>query len=138
MIANTAVIAKDSVLYIERAQQLPTQFDKISNANEPFGFPALIIASHRLFALFPGSDSNLRWILSGQILVFVCRFVTVGILYLFGKALFDRHRAFWGVLVLIFLPYPAEIGADILRDWPHLLFLFGGLLCLHKGVDWGI
>ncbi|MHC4905536.1 MAG: glycosyltransferase family 39 protein [Planctomycetota bacterium] len=140
MIANTAVIAKDSVLYIERAQQLPTQFDKISNANEPFGFPALIIASHRLFALFPGSDSNLRWILSGQILVFVCRFVTVGILYLFGKALFDRHRAFWGVLVLIFLPYPAEIGADILRDWPHLLFLFGGLLCLHKGVQkerWG-
>jgi len=140
MIASTAVIAKDGVLYIERAQQLPAQFTKILNANEPFGFPALIFASHRLFALFPGSNSNLRWILSGQILVFVCRFVTVGILYFFGKALLDRHRAFWGVLVLIFLPYPAEIGADILRDWPHLLFLFAGLLCLYQGIRkerWG-
>jgi hypothetical protein len=140
MIANTAVIAKDGVLYIERAQHLPTQFAKILNTNEPFGFPALIFGTHRLLAVFSETDSNLRWILSGQILVFFCRFVAVGVLYFFGKGLFDRRRAFWGVLVLIFLPYPAEIGADVLRDWPHLLFLFAGLLCLYQGIrkeHWG-
>lgn len=134
MIANTAVIAKDGVLYIDRAQQLATQFEKISNANEPFGFPALVLGTHKLFMVFSEADSNLLWIFSGQILVFLCRILTVGVLYFFGKTLFGRRHAFWGVLVFIFLPDPAEMGVDVLRDWPHLLFLFGGLLCLYRGI----
>lgn len=139
MIANTAVISKDGVLYIERAQQLPTQFSKILNANEPFGFPAMIFATHRFFSLLFSESASL-WILSGQICVFLCRFLTMGVLYFFGKALFNRKQAFWGVGVLIFLPYPAEFGSDILREWPHLLFLFSGLLCLQAGIrkeHWG-
>ena len=134
MIANTAVIAKDGIVYIERAQQLPAQFEKISNANEPFGFPALVLGTHKLFMVFSEADSNLLWILSGQILVFLCRILAVGVLYFFGTTLFDRRHAFWGVLVFIFLPDPAEMGVDVLRDWPHLLFLFAGLLCLYQGI----
>jgi len=140
MVATTVVIAKDGVLYIERAQQLTTQFTKVLNANEPFGFPALIFGAHWLFTVSTESDSNIQWILSGQLCVFFCRFLAVGVLYFFGKALFDRRQAFWGILILIFLPYSAEMGTDVLRDWSHLLFLFAGLLFLYEGIQkerWG-
>jgi hypothetical protein len=33
----------------------------------------------------------------------------------------------------VFLPYPAEFGSDVIRDWPHILFLATGFLLLVLG-----
>lgn len=131
LIATTVVISKDGVVYIERAQKLSTQLHKIMNLNEPFGFPVLIAGFHRLLRF---DDTPTSWILSAQICVLTCRLIAIVILYLFGAALFSHKPSFWAVLILTVLPWPAEYGADVLREWPHLLFLFTGLLFLYKGV----
>jgi hypothetical protein len=38
--------------------------------------------------------------------------------------------SFWAMLVLVILPYPARFGSDVLREWPHILFLSAGFLFL--------
>lgn len=132
LIATTVVISNDGVSYIERAQTLSTDIHAVMNSSQPFGFPALIAAFHRIF---PSDDSVDSWILSAQIGVLTCRLITVVVLYLFGTLLVSRNQSFGAVLALIFLPYPAEFGIDVLREWPYLLFLFTGLLWLYNGVQ---
>ena len=132
LIITSVIISKDGVVYIDRAQKLSTQTHKVMNLSDPFGFPVLIAAFHKFLRL---DDSPASWILSGQIGVLTCRVIAIAVLYLFGTALFSRTQAFWAVLILICLPWPAEFGVDILREWPHLLFLFTGLLLLYYGIQ---
>lgn len=132
LIATTVVISKDGVTYIERAQTISINIHKVMNSNQPFGLPVLIAAFHRV--LFIG-DSAESWVLSAQIGVLTCRIIAVAVLYLFGTLLVGGKQSLGAVLALIFLPYPAELGADVLREWPCLLFLFTGLLLLYKGIQ---
>jgi len=41
------------------------------------------------------------------------------------------------MLILICLPWPAEWGHDVLREWPHLLFLTGGLFMVLRAFESG-
>lgn len=53
-------------------------------------------------------------------------------MYFIGKKLVGARMSFWGLFILLLLPRPAEHGSDVLRDWPHMLFLATGfLLMLH-------
>jgi len=58
-------------------------------------------------------------------------------------AVFYRETPGWvasqflGLLILITLPYPAEFGSDVIREWPHILFLSTGLLFLIWGSRFG-
>jgi hypothetical protein len=51
-------------------------------------------------------------------------------LYFTGKLLVGGSKSFWALFILIILPYPAKFGSDVLRDWPHVLFLACGFLFL--------
>lgn len=135
LIVTTVVISVDGVIYVERAQQLTTNFGKIVNLNEPPGLPILVWGFHALTQFDNGSDSLARWIYAGQVGVLCCTAAAVITLYLLGRTWFDAKTAFWGVLVLIMLPYPAHWGADILRDWPHVFLLFAGLLLLYRAIE---
>jgi hypothetical protein len=55
-------------------------------------------------------------------------------LYFIGKFFVGSRNSFLGLLVLILLPYPAKFGSDVLRDWPHILFLSVGFLFLLRAV----
>lgn len=135
LVATTVVISSDAVVYIERAQQLATGAEKVFNLNEPPGLPFLIRGFHGIVSLFMTADTLEGWILAGQLVTLTCTTAAVVILYFLGQTLVGTRHAFWGVLILILLPYPARFGADILRDWPHLLFLSAGLLLLYKAVE---
>lgn len=134
LIGTTVLISQDGVTYIERARQLATDAHTVINLKEPPGFPVLIFAFHWLFDVFFANSLRL-WIAAGQISVLLCQTAAVICLYFLARRLFDRQTALWGALILIVLPYPAHYGADVLRDWPHLLFLSAGLLCLHRAIQ---
>jgi hypothetical protein len=136
LIATTVLIAGDGVFYIERAQKLSSDPIKIIEANPP-GYAFLIFVAHKFVSLFSDSSSVYIWIYSAQSVNLLCRVLALVPLYFIGKLLVGSRNSFWALVVLILLPYPAEYGSDVLRDWPHILFLATGFLFLLWGTKQG-
>ncbi|MHC4281761.1 MAG: ArnT family glycosyltransferase [Planctomycetota bacterium] len=129
LIATTVLIAGDGVFYIERAQKLSSDPFSIIEAHPP-GYVFLIFMAHKFASLFSDSSSVCTWIYSAQSVNLLCRVLALVPLYFIGKLLVGSRNSFWALIVLILLPYPAEYGSDVLRDWPQILFLATGFLFL--------
>ena len=136
LIATTVLIAQDGVYYIERAQKFSSDPSSVIVKNPP-GYPFLIFITHKFVSLFSNSLSVLTWIYSAQSVSLLCRVLSLIPLYFIGKLLVGSRRSFWGLLILIMLPFPAEFGSDVIREWPHILFLSTGLLFLIWGSRFG-
>ena len=135
LIATTVLISKDGVIYIQNAQDFSSRpVDIIKGVAFPFGYPFLIFAAHKFIMLFKDSSTVFTWLYTAQSVTLICRIITLILLYYIGKSFVGGRRSFWAVLILIILPYPAEFGSDVLRDWPHIMFLTAGFLLLLAGV----
>ena len=129
LICTTVLISKDGVYYIEQAQE----FEKNSGIllkHHPPGYPLLILTAYKFLSLFTNNSSNQVWIYSAQSVSLLFRLLTIIPLYFIGKLLVGNNKSFWGILILILLPYPAALGSDVLREWPYLFILFTGLFFL--------
>jgi len=136
LITTTVLIAKDGVFYIERAQKFSS--DPVSTIKtHPPGYPFLIMTAHKFTTLFSNNTSLYRWIHSAQIASLLCRLLALIPLYFIGKLLVGSKESFRAILILVILPYPAQIGCDALRDWPYILFLAAGFFFLLYGVKQG-
>lgn len=132
LISTTVLIAKDSVFYIERAQQFSQNPIATIKAHPP-GYPFMILMTCKFASLFIENTSLQTWIYSAQAITLLCRVLSFLPLYFIGKILVGRRNSFLALLILSFLPYPAEFGSDVLRDWPHILFLAISFLFLLVG-----
>lgn len=134
LIVTTALIAKDGVTFIEYAQRLDTAPVKtmVEEFQHP-GYPWLILIAHKAVFSLRENPSLLSWIYCGQAVALIFRLLALTALFFIGKRLFGERVSFWGVLILILLPDPAEYGSDALSDWPHLFFLLAGVLFLFEG-----
>jgi len=137
LVATTVLISKDGIFYIERAQKFSSDPIGIIKAHPP-GYPFLILVAHKCAALFADDSSVFTWIYSAQSVTLLCRLLAIIPLYFIGKLLVGGKNSFWAILILIFLPFPTRIVCDIVREWPHLLFLATGLLFLMWGSREGI
>ncbi len=129
LIATTVLISKDGVFYIGRAQQFARDPIKIIKVYAPC-YPFLILLAHKFAALFADDSSLFSWIYSAQAVTLLCRMLSLIPLYFIGKLLVGGRHSFWALLILVVLPYPARFGSDVMREWPHLLFLASGFLLL--------
>ena len=136
LIITTEVISKDGVFYIERAQQLTSTPINIIKDHPP-GYPFLILAAFKCATLFTDNLSNFTWIYAAQSITLLSLLLALIPLYLIGKSFVGRQESFLAMLILVILPYPAEMASDVTREWPHLLFLALGVLALLHGVKGG-
>ena len=136
LVATTVVIAKDGVFYIEQAERFSSEPQNVIKGH-PFGYPFLIFAAHKLAGSLSGGSSLFTWIYSAQSITLLCRLLALIPLYFIGKLLVGGGRSFQAILILIILPYPAEFASDVLREWPHILFLASGFLLLIWGAKHG-
>jgi hypothetical protein len=132
LISTTVLIAKDGVFYIERAQKLSSDPIGIIQLHPP-GYPFIILLAHKFVMLFNNSSSVFTWIYSAQGVTLLCELLALIPLYFVGKLLVGSRQSFWATLILVVLPYPAKFGSDVMRDWPHILFLASGFLMLLLG-----
>ncbi len=136
LIATTVLIARDGVFYIEQARKFSSDRLGVIKAHQP-GYPFLIFAAHKFAVLFTGPSSVYSWIYSAQGATLLCRLLAIVPLYFVGKLFVGAGKSFWAVLILIMLPYPAKFGSDVVRDWPHILFLAWGFVFLIWGAKQG-
>ncbi len=137
IIATTVLITNDGTLHIRLAQNFPQNPIGMIKHNPPFGYPFLIFLTHKVITSPSQDNSIYSWIYSAQSVSLLCRVLSLIPLYCIGKLLVGSRRSFWGLLILIMLPYPAEFGSDVIREWPHILFLSTGLLFLIWGSRFG-
>ena len=133
LIATTILINKDGVVYIEQAQNFSSDPSLGVRGAYPPGYPFLIYIVHRTVTLISNSVSVETWIYSAQSVSLLCRMLSLIPLYFIGKLLVGSRNSYLALLILIFLPYPAEYGSEIVREWPHLFFLATALLLLIYG-----
>ena len=131
-ITTTILIAQDGIYYIQQAQKFSSNPTDVVKLHPP-GYPFLIFIAHKFVSLFSNSPSALTWIYSAQSITLLCRLFAIVPLYFIGKLLVGSRNSFWALLILISLPYPSEFGSDVLRDWPHILFLAMGFSFLLFG-----
>jgi hypothetical protein len=123
LIATTILINKDGVVYIEQAHNFSSDPSLGVRGTYPPGYPFLIYIAHRIVTLLSNSVSVETWIYSAQSVSLLCRMLSLIPLYFIGKLLVGSRNSYLALLILIFLPYPAEYGSEIVREWPHLFFL---------------
>ncbi|MCX5634709.1 MAG: glycosyltransferase family 39 protein [Planctomycetota bacterium] len=134
LIVTAVLISKDGVTFIEYAKNLAlSPKDTMLNGYQHPGYPFLISAVHRIINITRNCREPYDWIYSAQITALVFRLFALAMLYFLGKVLTGRGHSFFAVLILVFLPKPAEYGSDALSDWPHLFFLMTGILLLIGG-----
>jgi 4-amino-4-deoxy-L-arabinose transferase-like glycosyltransferase len=133
LILTTVVISRDSVTYVGRAQWLQDNLAR-ELAYRPSGYELLILLSYRIFYAITGISSVQGWIWAAQGLTLLCKALAVIALYLTGCLITHRKSSFWGCVILLLLPEPAQWGSDVLREWPYLLFLISSVLSLIYGV----
>ena len=133
LITTTVVITKDGALYIEQAKRFSIN-PQVVIKRQAFGFQLLIFITYKLASLFSNSSSLFTWIYSAQSVTLLCRLLSLVPLYFIGKLIVGARRSFQAILILIILPYPAQFVSEVLREWPHILFLASGLLFLFWAV----
>jgi hypothetical protein len=134
LILTTVIIAKDGITFINYAKRLETApVQTMMNEFQHPGYPLLILAANKTAQLFYKNTSILSWIYCAQSVTLISRLLAIIVLYFIGKRLFSAGLSFWGTLIIILLPHPAEYGSDALSDWPHLFFLTMGLFLLFNG-----
>lgn len=134
LIATTVLISKDGVFYIGQAQGFARDPLGVAQRHPP-GYPFLLWIAHKAAGAFAGRDSLILWIHASQGVTLLCRLMALIPLYFLGKSLIGGARAFWAVLILIVLPYPAQYGSDVLRDWPYVMFLSFGFWLLYEALQ---
>jgi len=137
LIATTVLITQDGVFYIDLAKKFTTNPSKVVEHPRPFGYPLLVFAAHKLVAILSDAQPALKWAYSGQVVALSCRLLALIPLYFMAKLLVGARKSFWAMLILVVLPYPAKFGSDVLRDWPHMLFLATGFWFLVWGAKKG-
>ncbi len=135
LIATAVMISKDGVYYLKLAEKFGSKPLEVIRGQHPFGVPFFTYCMHKLLSIFINSESMSGWIVSGQTATLILKTLSIIPLYFIGKRIVGRKDVFRAILILLFLPYPAEMGSDVLRDWPHLLFLSSGILVLWKGFE---
>ncbi len=136
LISTTVLITQDGVFYIKQAQKLSIDPSSVIISHPP-GYPFLIFIALKFVGLFNGSPSVQTLVYTAQSTTLLCRLLAIIPLYFIGKLFVGPRNSFWALLILIILPYPAKFGSDVLRDWPHILFLALGFLFLLWGAQQG-
>ena len=139
LIATTVIISKDGVFYIQRAQRFAHDPVEVVKQHPP-GLPIMIYGAHKMAGVFFDGESVYTWIYSAQAATVLCRLLAIAGLYLLGKLLVGGRDSFLAMLVLLILPYPAHMSTEVIREWPHLMFLAWGYFVLlyaaRKGSWW--
>ncbi|MHC4639812.1 MAG: hypothetical protein ACYTBV_20310, partial [Planctomycetota bacterium] len=126
--ATTVLISKDGVLYLEHAQKLQHDPATVIKTQPP-GYSFLILIAHKFVSLFIDNSSSLGWIYTAQVLTLLFKIAALIPLYFLGKLLVGSRNSFWAGLIIVM----AHLGSDVLREWPHLLFLATGMLLIILG-----
>ena len=121
--ARAATISVDGITFISMADQLSQDpIATIRAADQHPGYPAMILGATRLVQAAGYVEEPQCWIIGARLVSATCGILSVLVVWLFGRGLFDVQIANIAAIALAVLPMLRRNAADAMSDTPHMLF----------------
>jgi hypothetical protein len=122
IIARTPTISADGIIFISIARDLPQgAVETFRKHDQHPGYPLLLLAGTRAVQWFGYQAEPEVWMVGSLAIAFVCGLLSVWVVWLFARDLFDARVANIAALIFAVLPVPRGNAADALSDTPHVL-----------------
>ena len=123
IIVRSPTITADGIIFISIARQLPDgAVEAFRKQDQHPGYPAMLLGATRVAQDLGVRAEPESWMLGGQIVSFACGLLTVSMVWLLGRELFDARAANVAALIFAVLPVARGNAADAVSDTPHLAF----------------
>ena len=123
LIARSPSITADGIVFTSIAKELEqSPVETFRTQDQHPGYPAMLLGMTRLVQWLGYRAEPESWMLAGQTIGFVCGLLSIWVVWLFARDLFDAQAANLAALTFAVLPVPRWNAADAMSDTPHMLF----------------
>lgn len=137
-VARSPIVAKDTTGFIRIAQELavdPINTFRVEDQHP--GYPAMILAAYRLVEACGCDRPFDAWIFASRLASNVCGLLSVVLLWLFARRLYDEPVANITALLGAAWPLLRTNAADGLSDTPHLMLYLAAAWLAAEGLSRG-
>ncbi|REK19222.1 MAG: hypothetical protein DWQ37_02185 [Planctomycetota bacterium] len=116
-------ISADGIIFIRIARELteaPLATMRVEDQHP--GFPMMLLAASQVVRWLGIHGEPDVWVLGGMIVSFVCGLLSVAVVWLFARDLFDEKIANVAAIGFTVLPFPRTLAVDAQSDVPHAFF----------------
>ena len=132
---RSPIIAKDGMSFIRIARELREDAaGTLQIEDQHPGYPAMILAANSLVRLLPGMSEFDGWILSARLASGIAGVISVAVVWLLTRRLFDRRVADVAALLAAVWPLLRQNASDALSDTPHFMFYLAGVWLTCEGL----
>ena len=120
---RSPVVARDGIAFIRTAQALVRDpLRTIRETDQHPGYPVMIVLGRTVAAAFTEDDRVHAWEAGALLMSGLCGLLSVVVIWLLARRLFDERTAGVAALLFAILPLFRQNASDALSDTPHLLF----------------
>jgi hypothetical protein len=123
LVARSPTVTADGIIFTAVARSLaqaPIETFRVHDQHP--GYPAMMLAGTQLVRFLGYRLEPESWMAGGQLVAFICGLLSVIVVWLLARDMFDTRVADLAAFVFAMLPLPRWTAADALSDTPHLLF----------------
>ncbi len=123
LIARTPTISADGIIFTSIARDLSDDpIDALRKHDQHPGYPSAMLVATRAVQWLGVRSEPESWMIGGRAVCFVCGLLSVWVVWLFARDLYDVRVANIAAFVFAVLPLPRAHAADAHSDVPHMLF----------------
>ncbi|HUY90937.1 MAG TPA: glycosyltransferase family 39 protein [Pirellulales bacterium] len=132
---RSPIIAKDGMSFIRIAGELREDAAATLQLEDQHpGYPAMILAGNYLARRLPGISEFECWILGARLASGIAGVLSVAVVWLLARRLFDRRVADVAALLAAVWPLLRQNASDALSDTPHFMFYLAGVWLTCEGL----
>jgi Dolichyl-phosphate-mannose-protein mannosyltransferase len=123
LLVRLPTVSADGIIFIGIARDLTTEpIETFRTQDQHPGFPAMLLFGAKAVQWLGYRDEPGSWIAGAVLVSFVCGILSVAVVWLFARDLFDAKVASVAAIAFTVLPVPRAGAVDAQSDTPHALF----------------
>ena len=123
LIVRSGTVSADSIIFISIARDLPqAPLETLRKQDQHPGFAVAVLATTRAVQWLGYRAEPESWMIGGRIVTFACGLLSVWVVWLLARDLYDVRIANLAAMAFAVLPVPRANAADAQSDTAHLFF----------------
>lgn len=138
MLFATPTVSADGIIFIRIARELNADPVEAFRTNDQHpGYPAMLLAATRVVECFGYQGDPEAWMAGGRLISFICGLLSVAVVWLFARSMFDARLANVAAICFSVLPVPRWSSVDAQSDTPHVLLYLVAVWLASVGITNG-
>ncbi|MEX0977528.1 MAG: glycosyltransferase family 39 protein, partial [Pirellulales bacterium] len=123
LLVRLPTVSADGIIFIRIARDLAeSPIETFRSQDQHPGYPAMLLACARGVQWLGYRGEPDSWMAGGVVASFICGVLSVAVVWLFARDLFDAKVANVAAIAFTLLPVPRAGAVDAQSDTPHALF----------------